>query len=278
MTNKSKIERAKLRYENRSTTDDTTKDNNSEGAIEENFRQIDRKTPRKSLRSNRPEYDKNLCIICQKAGGKLHKVEFLQTGPKMLRVAKDLPDPSFFLRMNSIPNAADAVENDVKYHLNCWVLAQQSAVKCNVELMQEMNDIDRILADIEIVNIVNQQLNVIGDAVLDMKNINTTYNNLLTTSDNPQKFKCYLKQLLMNHIPNIIFTRPPARNEPERVLSHASHRSAVETFRNVPDNKTGIFEAAKIIRKDILNQDDWQFHGDFEGYKIPKCLETGLRK
>ena len=140
----------------------------------------------------------------------------------MLRVAKDLPDPSFFLRMNSIPNADDAVANDVKYHLNCWVLAQRSAVKCNVELMKEMNDINRILADIEIVNIVNHQLNVIGDAVLDMKNINTTYNNLLTTSDNPQNFKRYLKQLLMDHIPNITFTRPPARNEPERVLSFKS--------------------------------------------------------
>ena len=222
VTNKSKIERTKLRYEKKNTTDDTTKDNNSEGTIEENFSPIDSKTPRKSLRSNGPEHDKNLCIICQKEGGKLHNVEFLQTGPKMLRVAKDLPDPSFFLRMNSIPNADDAVANDVKYHLNCWVLAQRSAVKCNVELMQEMNDIDRILADIEIVNIVNHQLNVIGDAVLDMKNINTTYNNLLTTSDNPQNFKRYLKQLLMDHIPNITFTRPPARNEPERVLSFKS--------------------------------------------------------
>ena len=48
-----------------------------------------------------------------------------ETGQKMLTTAKAMNDKGFFMRMNSIPNAADAVANDVVYHLQCWVLSQR---------------------------------------------------------------------------------------------------------------------------------------------------------
>ena len=38
----------------------------------------------------------------------MHKVEFLQKGQNMLKVAEKLEDKSFYLRFNAILNAADA--------------------------------------------------------------------------------------------------------------------------------------------------------------------------
>ena len=56
-------------------------------------------------RSDVPIFDKNSCIICQIPGEKMHKVEFLQTGQNVLKIAKKLKDKSFYLRLNAIPNA-----------------------------------------------------------------------------------------------------------------------------------------------------------------------------
>ena len=68
-------------------------------------------------------FNKQYCVICQKQYDKVHKVEYLETGHKMLAVAKQLNDKSIYMRLNSIPNASDAVANDVVYHLKCWVTA-----------------------------------------------------------------------------------------------------------------------------------------------------------
>ena len=143
----------------------------------------------KRLRSQTILFDKNKCIICQKDGGKLHKVAFSATGQKFLDIAKQLPDQTLFIRLNSVPDASDAVANDVQYHLTCWVLAQRDAHKNtpskNGEI-QEMDDLDRVLADIEIINVVRYQLNSPGkQGFMHMNNINTTYDNLLGVPVDP---------------------------------------------------------------------------------------------
>ena len=84
-----------------------------EKPVEEHFR--------KTLRSRIEVYNNNAYIICQQEGEKPHRVEFLEIGSRMLKVAELLPDQSFFVRMNAIPNSRDAVANNVKYHLKCWV-------------------------------------------------------------------------------------------------------------------------------------------------------------
>ena len=58
----------------------------------------------------------------------------------MLEVARKLEDPQLFLRMNNIPSAADAVANDVKYHLNCWVKVQRKVASPSVEV-EEIDDL-----------------------------------------------------------------------------------------------------------------------------------------
>ena len=70
---------------------------------------------------------KNICIICQKQGGKLHRIEFKTAGQNMLQISKMLTDKSFFRRLENITSAENAVGNDVLYHSQCWVIAKRKA-------------------------------------------------------------------------------------------------------------------------------------------------------
>ena len=45
----------------------------------------------------------------------------------MFEVAKKIDDKSFYIRLNTLCNAADAVTNDVQYHQHCWLYAQRNA-------------------------------------------------------------------------------------------------------------------------------------------------------
>ena len=95
-------------------------DRDKEMEVESETKEVQRTTRSSKIIS----YNKELCIICQNRGGKLRKVEFLQTGKNMHEVAKMITNKDFFLRLNTIPNAEDAVANDVVYHLRCWVDVQ----------------------------------------------------------------------------------------------------------------------------------------------------------
>ena len=74
------------------------------------------------MRSTVTPYNSSMCILCQK-GGILHKVKAKPKELKMLKVAKKTDDKSFFIRLNTLCNAADAVANDVQYHQRCWLYA-----------------------------------------------------------------------------------------------------------------------------------------------------------
>ena len=56
----------------------------------------------------------------------------------MLNVAQKMNDLEFLIRLNALPNAADAVANDAQYHLKCWVNAQISVVNDSINSIQEM--------------------------------------------------------------------------------------------------------------------------------------------
>ena len=58
-----------------------------------------------TTRSRAVPYMKDICIICQKQGGKLHRVEFKTTGQNMLQVSKMLTDKLFSRRLNTITSA-----------------------------------------------------------------------------------------------------------------------------------------------------------------------------
>ena len=190
-------------------------------------------------------------MICQQQGGGLHKVETINIGQRMLNVTKELPDQSFYLRMNSIPNSADAVANDVQYNLKCWILAEMS-IKVNPDKVQIFDDTERVVADIKIIEIVRTNCN--ESKIMNMNKLNKAYNNLLGNCDAEEvNYKRYPKALLEDNIPGITFSRPPNRRQSEQFCSTNLQAKAVdEAMSNRFDDFSSIYQAAKVIRNKLL--------------------------
>ena len=121
----------------------------------------------------------NLPNVANNQVAQKNKCSEEDTGPKMLTVAKKLEDKS---RLNPIPNAEVATANNVQYHRMCWVLAQRKA-KSEAPSPQEFEEINRLVADIEIISMVEGFLQNSSDIVLEMKSLNIAYNNMLKDTD-----------------------------------------------------------------------------------------------
>ena len=188
----------------------------------------------------------------------------------MLDIAKKLSNQDLLIRLYSVPNASDAVANDVQYHLLCWVQFQRKVVSENDDTVQVIDNIDRVTADIEIINIVENALRKDVDTFLDMKTLNTVYNDLL---GNEEKFHCnykkYIKLLILQKVSDVQFSRPKSKI----TCSKAKRDQAIDQYMNAPDTYSEIFAAASLIRRDILNKYRWKFTGSFDDNEIPTSLE-----
>jgi len=236
----------------------------------------------KRLRSAASPYNSDLCIVCQKAGGLLHKVQTKPKGIRMLEVAKQLDDDGFLIRLNTLADPADAVANDVQYHQNCWLYAQREASKTSTEDVAEMEQTSRVISDIEILNIVKCELDSGANSDLNMNNINTTYINLLQDNNHPSEIKNnnkrYLKRIILENIPDVEVIKPRRKNVPERLCSTKEKDAIVgDALENVSDNLQHIFQAAKLVRKDIFEAEPWNFTGSFDNYKPPEMLQTLIK-
>ena len=190
----------------------------------------------KRLRSTATPYNSSMCIICQKEGGTLHKVETKPKGLKMFEVVKKIDGKSFFIHLNTLCNAADAVANDVQYHQRCWLYAQRNAKKtnnihCDTDSI-EIADTSRVISDIELLNVVKCEFDKKENTDLNMNNINNTYINLLQDNNhadiNPN-YKRYLKQLILEIIPYVEFIKPRRKNESEKLCSTKERNNIIDT-------------------------------------------------
>ena len=69
----------------------------------------------------------------------------------MIDIAKKLSDQDLLIRLYPVPNASHAVANDVQYHLIRWVQFQRKVASENDDTVQVIDNIDRVIADIEII-------------------------------------------------------------------------------------------------------------------------------
>ena len=85
--------------------------------------------------------------------------------------------------------------------------------------------------------------------------------NELPVPDNP-RYNPYLKQLILDNIPDVQFSRHPDKTKPEQILStRTKHRfiaSGVSADVLKEDLKV-LLRAAKILRRDIATSCPWQF-------------------
>ena len=130
-------------------------------------------------------------------------------GKRILDAAKALAEKDFFIRLNSIPNAHDAVADDVLYHLKCWVNTQRNVNKMEDKDndIEQTEDLTRILADIDIINMVKNISKENPEEFMTMSEINEEYNRLMN-NENLVNYKSYIKQLLPDNVDSISFNRP----------------------------------------------------------------------
>ena len=96
----------------------------------------------------------------------------------MLAVVKKLENKLLFLWLNQVPKAEDTIANGVQYYQLCCVLSQRKT-KIEASSPHELEDINPVVADIEIINMVEGFLQNSSDIVLDMENLNFAYSNVL---------------------------------------------------------------------------------------------------
>ena len=84
----------------------------------------------------------------------------------------------------SAPNVLDVIANDGQYRLFCWIHFQRKVVSENDDTIQVIDVIGRVIADTEIINIVENTLTKDADTFLGMKTLNRAYNNLLGMKKN----------------------------------------------------------------------------------------------
>ena len=76
------------------------------------------------------------------------------------------------------------------YNTICWVQFQRKVASKNDDTIQVVHNVDRVIADIDIINIVENPLRKNVNNFLDMKTLHTAYNNSL---GNEEKFHCTTK-------------------------------------------------------------------------------------
>ena len=155
-------------------------------------------TEDRRLRFQSVIYNRDLCVICQRSVGVLRTVAFLETRQSMLKIAEKPEEKSFFLRLNTIPNATDAVVNEVKYHLKCWSESKRIANKVQEEEMEEEPVIASVVSDIELVNAIECALNDPSRRVLDMNSM--LFENGMPEQSMKSNYKRYLKELIRKNV------------------------------------------------------------------------------
>ena len=178
VTNKTKIERRKQRFEqDRAKLSDRT-----DGQELTTERQIEKPPDEQNVSYSKCHIQERPLHFLSREKRRHSRSSLYGNWIKILDVAEKLQDMLLLLRLNNIPNASDAVANDVQYHRKCLVAAQR---KANVEepLPQELENVNRIAADIEIQDIVENIFKESTESVTDRKSLNTMYNNLLGTNE-----------------------------------------------------------------------------------------------
>ena len=134
--------------------------------------------------------------------------------------------------------------------------------------IQKIEDINRLVVDLEIINVVSQ--NLTGDCILEMNNLNKTNNDL--KNDYEMNYKRHLKRLLNETVLGVVFLRPLAYRA--TLLCQAK---AIEVYKNNLDDFTTIFETAKIVCYQILKHRNWKLDGNFSRFDLPTPLSSLLR-
>ena len=195
-------------------------------------------------RSQSVLYEKSQCIIYQKIGGQLHKVEMKETGQKMLEVSQKLPDNGMYRRLNFTVCPGDTLANDVLYYNLCWATIKKKAEAPQKTLYSSEEIIYTALSEIELmINLIELELNDPSYQILDMNKVNITSCNLLfengvKINEIHENYEKQLKTPIQENIPCTKFVKSKCANQsekffPEEAQREAMHKSSIDQTQDI---------------------------------------------
>ena len=202
----------------------------------------------------------------------------------MLEVAEKHADDSVFRRLNSIATPEDSIAIETKYHLRCWVLMKRAVQQKHWSIEAQEIDNTHVIADIEIINYVQRELDDPSHKVITTTQVERFYRKLLIENglkedELGKSYKKYLRQLMIENIDNITFIKSPRLNEPDRICSTSTDNHALDMAlqQSEAEKFKEIYNAAIIIRTELEKMEKWKFTGSFKDFKAPIQLSTLIR-
>eukprot|EP00795_Rhopilema_esculentum_P017661 gene17661-9309_t len=233
----------------------------------------------RSRRSSEKRIMKTCVFRCKEADkGPLHRVESVSMGERFMLLKDQSPNENCRIALANINEPLDCAAFDLYYHRNC--LRDQERKSKPME-GAGVHETGNYIADIEIINELRCSLE--NGTVTNINEVNQEYNNLLcefganTWSGDRKK---YLKGLIVKHIPDVKFVKPPRKNESERILSEVSLGNAVYVYEEDANDEEDIkclSKAASVLRRIILNTEKWRFEGSMTDFEEPRELTSFIK-
>ena len=215
-------------------------------------------------------YQKHKCVFCQDdTGSKLHDVSSKNMGTQIKAIGLETSNEGLRVRLSNVACSSDllqSVVDDMKYHLPCLVNAKRDIDQSKQPQSATVN-FGQLLSDRQLLEIVETELNDSSkDVVMNMNDIHQMYielldENELPVPDNP-RYKPYLKQLILDNIPDVQLSRHPDKTKPEQILSTRSKDRLIASGVSadvLKEDLKVLLRAAKILRRDIATSCPWQF-------------------
>ena len=238
-------------------------------------------------RSQSKAYDTNACFFCdgKSEKGHLHQISAFNTGDQLRKVVESSNNEQWKVNLSAAVYPKDARAIDIKYHLPCWVKHVQRSHKDSPVELEEDQAISKVSTDIEFNYFMNTLLD--SGAILDIADVQQAYKDIATASgaEDPTISRRNIKRKLVENVPDIEFCRSPRVNQPDRVYSSKTKKTAIDdldkTTRDASGDMRVVFDCARIIRHDIATShkhQPWKFTDSLaEQDHIPKSLETLIR-
>ena len=133
-----------------------------------------------SLLSRQSSFDKYLCIFCQETSKEsLHEVTTANMGEQLLQNGKECNQETLRKRLSLLVPDGNPLSYDIaidmKYQLSCLMTAKRQSNKISVESSKPLESTARLISEVEILEIIENELYDERDKVLNMNDIQITY-------------------------------------------------------------------------------------------------------
>ena len=212
------------------------------------------------------------CSFCPSStNSELHRVFTDTMGLTLINLKKNTRDDNVRVCVSDLNDKGDAAAVEKYYHRDCLRNAQRS---CEIKDEMSNNERTRNICDELLVLSVKSSL-YIDKSVLNMRDINDEYLLLLENYGLDHTYcdrKKYLKDLLMEKIPEIQFVNSIRKNESQKV-SLATHVSeAMEMSSSYSTPVDAVSTVANILRQEALQYNVWKFETELDNFKCPPML------